>query len=242
MTGRRDTTNGQTSGAKPTVARRAGTTLGDTHTPLRLAVTDAIRDRIADGRYPPGSRLYEEAIADELGVSRNPIREAFQVLAAEGFIEIEPRRGARVASVDRRRAAEIFEVRAALEGQVAELAATKGDEVACKELGDIFDAGARAVADHRLDALPKLNTQFHEHLASMADNQLLADMLQQLAGVVRWIYAERLPQRVQGSWHEHSEIVQAVVDGDPSEARRLAVAHVESARDAYFAGHGAATD
>lgn len=236
MTGRREATNSPMVGSRPALPKRPKSTLGDTHTPLRLAVTDAIRDRIADGRYPPGSRLYEEAIADELGVSRNPIREAFQVLAAEGFIEIEPRRGARVASIDGCRAAEIFEVRAALEGLVAELAATKGDKVAGKELEEIFEAGAEAVADNRLDALPKLNTEFHERLAEMADNRLLADLLAQLAGVVRWIYAERLPQRVHGSWHEHSEIVQAVVGGDPILARRLAVAHVESARDAYFSG------
>ena len=236
MTGRRQTTNDSTIDSNPAALGRPKTSLGATHTPLRMAVTDAIRDRIVDGRYPPGSRLYEEAIADELGVSRNPIREAFQVLAAEGFIEIEPRRGARVASIDRHRAGEIFEVRAALEGLVAELAATKSDEVAGKELEEIFEAGARAVADNRLDTLPKLNTRFHEHLASMADNRLLADMLAQLAGVVRWIYAERLAERVQGSWHEHSEIVKAVVAGDPTLARRLAVAHVESARDAYFSG------
>lgn len=209
--------------------------LGEVHTPLRHAVTDAIRDRIVDGTYPPGERLYEETVAGELGVSRNPIREAFQVLAAEGFIEIEPRRGARVAAIDDRRAKEIFEVRAALEGLVAELAARKRTDVQVAELSSIVEDGRLAAGAGELARLPKLNTRFHELLAEMADNDLLASMLHQLAGIVRWIYAERLEQRVQGSWHEHAGIADAVTDGDWLRARELATGHVISARDAFLA-------
>jgi DNA-binding GntR family transcriptional regulator len=209
-------------------------TLGEVHTPLRHAVTDAIRDRIVEGFYPPGSRLYEETVAHELGVSRNPIREAFQVLAAEGFIALEPRRGASVASIDSRRAAEIFEVRAALEGLMAHLAASKRSDDTVAELRAIVAEGQEAGDAGELSRLPHLNTRFHEHLARMAENRLLATMLSQVAGIVRWIYAERIELRVLESWHEHTLICEAVAAGDADRARQLAIDHVNSARGAFF--------
>lgn len=210
-------------------------TLGEVHTPLRHAVTDAIRDRIIDGSYAPGSRLYEETVAGELGVSRNPIREAFQVLAAEGFVALEPRRGASVASIDARRASEIFEVRGALEGLMARLAATKRTDASVAELRAIVAEGQEAGDAGELARLPHLNSRFHEHLAAMAENDLLRTMLAQVAGIIRWIYAERLERRVLGSWHEHTLICDAVAAGDAERAGRLATEHVESARRAYFA-------
>lgn len=210
-------------------------TLGEAHTPLRLAVTDAIRDRIIDGTYAPGSRLYEESVAGDLGVSRNPIREAFQVLAAEGFVSLEPRRGASVAHIDARRAEEIFEVRSVLEGLMAELAATRRSPEAVAELRAIVAEGQEAADARQLGRLPHLNTRFHDHLAAMAGNGLLATMLAQVSGIVRWIYAERIQERVLGSWHEHTLICEAVAAGDADRARALAMDHVDSARRAYFA-------
>lgn len=118
---------------------------------------------------------------------------------------------------------------------MAELAAAKGSDSSRAQLQQIYNAGAAGVVDGRIEALPQLNTDFHEHLAAMADNQLLAEMLNQLASVVRWIYAERIAERVNDSWGEHADIAKAVVAGDAALARRLAVAHVCSARDAFFA-------
>lgn len=213
-------------------------TLGEVHTPLRLAVTDAIRDRIIDGTYEPGSRLYEETVAGELGVSRNPIREAFQVLAAEGFVALEPRRGASVASIDARRAEEIFEVRGALEGLMARLAAAHRTDDTVRDLRAIVAEGQEAADARELARLPQLNTRFHDQLAAMAGNDLLATMLGQVSGIVRWIYAERIQERVLGSWHEHTLICEAVAAGDGDLARKLAMDHVDSARRAYFAENG----
>ena len=212
----------------------SSTTLGAAHAPLRQAVTDALRDLIVDGAYPPGSRLYEETIAGKLGVSRNPVREAFQVLTAEGFVVIEPRRGARVASIDARRADEIFEVRGALEGLVAELAARKRTTETVARLDEILREGQQAADAGELSHLPRLNTEFHEQLSTMAGNEVLSDTLSQLSGIIRWIYAERLEVRVLNSWHEHRNIVESISAGDAIGARDLAMAHVASARDAFM--------
>lgn len=219
---------------EPTDNGSASRSLGAAHTPLRHAVTDAIRERIVAGVYAPGGRLLEETVAGDLGVSRNPVREAFQVLAAEGFVEIEPRRGARVASVDERRAREIFEIRGVLEGLVAELAAAHRTPDTVAELRRIVDEGVSAAGAGELTALPMLNTQFHEQLAAMADNRLLTAMLHQLASIIRWIYAERLEARVRDSWHEHTEICEAIAAGDAERARCLAADHVSSARRAFL--------
>ncbi|WP_133867392.1 GntR family transcriptional regulator [Ilumatobacter fluminis] len=208
--------------------------IGASHTPLRQAVTDAIRDRIIEGTYPQASRLYEETIAAELGVSRNPIREAFQTLSAEGFVHIEPRRGARVAVIDTKRAAEIFAVRCALEGLVAELAAANATPTTSGQLGQIVADGTAAIVDGDLSDLPKLNTQFHEHLAAMADNALLTSMIRQLSDIVRWIYAERLESRVRQSWSEHADLASAIEAGDRARAHDIAVRHIEAARVAFL--------
>ncbi len=210
--------------------------LGKLHKPLRRAVTDAIRESILSGRYAPGERLYEDRLANEFGVSRNPVRESFQALAAESFIELEPRRGARVAEIDRRRAQELFEVRGALEGLVAALAAERGKQTSSFALMSIAEAGVDSAARGDLDDLPMLNTRFHDLLADMAGNRLLTETLAQLSGVIRWIYAARLTDRVDGSWAEHRAIATAVGAGQAMLARSLAEDHVGAARAAYLDG------
>ena len=86
-------------------------TLGSSHVPLRDLVTDEIRRRILTGALPPGDRLVEDRLAEDLGVSRNPVREAIRVLATEGLVEVTPRRGAAVARPRPAHAEELFEVR-----------------------------------------------------------------------------------------------------------------------------------
>ena len=208
--------------------------LGSTHKPLREAVTDAIREAIVTGRYKPGERLYEDRIANELEVSRNPVRESLQALAAESFVELEPRRGARVVEIDRVRARELFEVRGSLEGLAAGLAAMRRTDTEVDALVDIVSSGGDAAARQSLDELPMLNTKFHDLLADMANNTMLTDTLGQLSGVIRWIYAERLQDRVDASWAEHRAIADAIADGHRDRAREVAEQHVAAARVAYL--------
>ncbi len=208
--------------------------LGQTHQPLRQVVTDAIRQAIVTGRYQPGERLYEDRLAADLGVSRNPVRESLHALAAESFVEIEPRRGARVAAIDRAKALELFEVRGALEGLVAGLAAERRSDEDLLDLATIVAAGARASEAHDLDALPMLNTRFHDLLSRLSGNEMLSEMLAQLSGVIRWIYADKLPLRLEASWHEHAALADSIEAKDSARARHLAEQHVAAARAAYM--------
>lgn len=209
-------------------------TLGSTHVPLRQAVTDEIRRFIVSGRFGPGERLYEENLASELAVSRNPVRESLQTLAAEGFVDLEPRRGAKVARFSDRRVRELFEVREALEGLVARLAAVRRTPHQLAELQAVVAAGTAGVERGDLAGLPSLNTRFHGLLAEMADNSMLADHLERLSDLIKWIYAERIQMRSAHSWQEHQHIVDAIAAADPDEASRRAAAHVAQARAAFL--------
>jgi DNA-binding GntR family transcriptional regulator len=215
------------------VDARPATTVGALHLPLRQAVLDALRSAIIDGTYLPGERLVEEEIAARFDVSRNPTREALHALSVEGFVEIEPRRGARVATMNARRAGELFEVRAPLEGLVARLAAQRRTPADLVHLRDVLGAGTAAAAEGRLDELPALNTEFHMSLAAAAGNELLAGTLARLSDIIRWVYAARISMRSTRSWDEHAAIVAAVADRDAERAERCGAEHISAAAAAY---------
>jgi DNA-binding GntR family transcriptional regulator len=218
----------------PVAATELGaTTVGARHVPLSHAVVDELRSAIIGGDYAQGERLVEEEIAARFDVSRNPIREALRTLSTEGFVEIEPRRGARVASIDATRAAELFELRAPLEGLVAGLAANRRSATDLERLTAVVDAGRAAAAAGRLDELPDLNTEFHAALAASAHNELLRATLERLSDIIRWIYATRISTRSTRSWHEHAAIVAAVGAGDVDLARRCGEEHIAAAAAAY---------
>lgn len=212
---------------------RAAAALGNAHRPLRAEVLDELRARIIAGVYPQGARLLEEEVAAELAVSRNPVREALQALAGEGFVEIEPRRGARVSVLTPRRTDDLFAVRRALEGLVAALAAERRTPAQLAELTAIVDRGMACTASGELDELPALNTRFHGLLAEAADNQILSDTLERLTHVIQWIYTSGIAARSQGSWSEHATIVAAIAAGDAEAAEREAKVHIAAAHAAF---------
>jgi DNA-binding GntR family transcriptional regulator len=219
---------------------RSGEALGRTHRPLRAEVLDELRARIIAGVYPQGARLLEEEVAAELAVSRNPVREALQALAGEGFVEIEPRRGARVSTLTARRTDDLFAVRRSLEGLVAALAAERRTPAQLEELTEIVARGVAGSATGALDELPALNTRFHGVLAEMADNQLLSDVLERLTHVIQWIYTSGIAARSQGSWTEHERILAAIARGDASAAETEAKHHISRAHEAFVSAAAAA--
>lgn len=211
--------------------------VGLAHLPLRHAVLEEVRRRIVAGQWHQGERLFEEQIASDLEVSRNPVREALQALATEGFVELEPRRGARVAVVSAERARELFEVREALEGLVAELAAQRRSAEQLTAMQDLVAAGQEAAARADHAALPALNTAFHHCLGDAAGNTLLADTIARMRYVIQWVYAHSIVERGQESWKEHADIVDAIDRQDGTVARLLAGAHIAEARKAYLAAN-----
>jgi DNA-binding GntR family transcriptional regulator len=197
---------------------------------LREQVEDEVRTRIVDGTYAPGDRLVEDRVAVELGVSRNPVREALRSLVAEGFVEVLPRRGAVVRRLTAADVADLFDVRSALESLAARLAAERCGPAAGVQLREVLDQARRATECGELDELASLNTVFHEAVVSTSGNRLLAGHVGALASRTRWIFRRSAATRAQHSWTEHLRIVEAVEAGDGDRAARLAAEHVEQAR------------
>lgn len=207
--------------------------VGRVHQPLRRAVYEEVQRRIVDGRLQQGERIYEDQLAQELDVSRNPVREALQALEAEGFVELEPRRGARVAVISLDRANDLFEMREALEGMVARLAAQRRTPEQLLELQRVVGLGEAAATAGDIATLPALNTEFHRLLGEAANNTMLAGTVERMSQLIEWVYTRRITQRGNMSWTEHRRIVDAIALADPDLAFAEACTHISNARQAF---------
>jgi DNA-binding GntR family transcriptional regulator len=200
--------------------------LGASHQPLRQVVTDALRKAILSKQLKPGERLIEEQLAADLGVSRNPVREALRVLESEGLVEISPRRGASVTNVSEEEAQEIVEVRAALEGLCARLAARRCTPALKADIEEILGRGERAAAADDAPALARIHSQVHALTARAGANRHLTVFVQSLRDKTDWLYAPSVSWRGQLTWREHAAILRAIADGDEELAAVLASRHV----------------
>jgi DNA-binding GntR family transcriptional regulator len=192
----------------------------------------AVRELILGGQLTAGARLAEAELADRLGVSRTPVREALGRLAAEGLVELVPNRGARVATWSRVELEGVFELRALLEPQLTALAVPRSTAADADDLDDLAHRMTAAAADQDLDALVPLNRAFHDRLVDLADHPALAAAL---AGAVRAPIVLRNfhaydPASLQRSLAHHVEIVAALRAGDPAWARAVMTAHIHNAR------------
>lgn len=217
-------------------------TLGTTHQPLRSLVLDELRRLVVTGDLPPGTRLVEEGLAERLGVSRNPVREALQTLSAEGFVTLTPRRGAVVSDISVAQAEELFDVRTALETLAARTAARRARPADVARLQSVLDAAREATEAGELDLLAELNTRFHSEVVDVGRNGYLALLVAPMARRVQWVFRAGAIQRATHSWVEHEGLLRAIADGDEESAAVLAGAHVAAARASYRRLVAAAAD
>ena len=209
--------------------------LGRDHASLAQRVADELRRSILTNRRRPGDRLVEDRLSEEMGVSRIPIREALRALAAEGLVEVLPRRGATVADVSPDVARDLVEVRATLEGLNARLAARHHEPGIVAELRQVLADGNRAAQSVNVDDLVRLNGDFHDKLAEAGRNSILWDIMRVLRERTSLVFAANSSRRAQQDWDEHSRILAAVIDGDEDLAATLATRHVHRAAEAAFA-------
>lgn len=201
--------------------------IGSAHKSINMAVTDTLRQAILGGRFKPGERLTEVGLANAFDVSRNPVREALRVLEAEGIVEINPRKGARVALLSMEEIEEIIELRAELESMSAKYAARRCNERMRAELQELLDHGNEAVIAGDEEVLRELNHKFHNQIAMAGKNRFLVGFMKGLNEKTQWIFANRPDENVTGNWKEHAAILQAVIDADHELAAVLAKRHVE---------------
>ena len=190
----------------------------------------AIRQRILDNVYPAGHRALEQEYADELGLSRTPVREALLKLAGEGLVEVIPRHGTRVLPVSTEDMREIYQMLTALEPMAAELLANK--KLPAADLKPLIEASrdmTAALKADDLDAWAEADERYHRLLIALAGNRLLADTVQGLwdrAHRARMVTLRLRPKPLH-STTEHNAIVEAIRVGDASQAARLYRAHRE---------------
>jgi DNA-binding GntR family transcriptional regulator len=207
----------------------------------------ALRAGILTGRHGFGERLGEIEIADELGLSRTPVREALRRLGSEGLVEVLPNRGARVRTWTAQDLEETYELRAVLEGLAARRAAARIDEPMLAELDAL--AGRMVTVDpslgHRpagqFDELAALNGQFHTVITTAAGSAHLAATLGGLVQLplVMQTYRRYTPAALARSHAHHREIVDALRAGDGAWAESVMRSHVLAARAVLLSSYRA---
>jgi len=207
--------------------------IGEQYSPLFALIRDRLRDRILQGEFRPGARLVESRLSSEMAVSRIPVREALRALAAEGLVTIEPRRGASVSVLSEESAYDMVEVRAALEGLNAKLAAQRRDDNAIVKLQTILEDGVAAAEREDMESCRRLNRKFHETLATVTGNAVLMDIMNSLRDRTALVFAPSNTKRVKENWSDHAQILRAVIAGNAELAGLLATQHVHNAARAY---------
>lgn len=184
------------------------------------------------GDYPPGERLTEDRLAEDFGVSRNPVREALRVAEAEGFVVILPRRGAVVASPSSAAIDDIFAVRERLEPLAARLAAQRATPADVASLRVLLE-GARLATDRQdLRRVAELNSALHLQILQISGNPWLSSIAKALYLHVQWVFRLTAKERAPQSWEEHIRLVEAIESGDGDRAEMVALSHVVAASEA----------
>lgn len=195
--------------------------------PLRQAVYEALAELIINGTLKPGQHLVEGELAEHLGVSRQPVREALQRLQTEGWVDLRPAQGAFVHSPTEEEAAQLLSVRAVLETHSAREAATRATEEDVARLWELQEAGVAALTADDPLALVEANAALHGFITQLSGNAVLAELIGQVDRRVRWYYRPIARPRGKGAWNEHATLIRAIARGDADRAEALMRRHTE---------------
>jgi DNA-binding GntR family transcriptional regulator len=201
--------------------------------PLRQAVYDTLAEMIASGSLKPGQHLVESDLAEHLGVSRQPIREALQRLAVDGWVELRPAYGAYVHIPTAEEVAQLLGVRSVLEAYSAREAARHAAKERLARLRELYDAGVTALTGDNESVLVVANADLHAYIVQMSGNRVLAELISQVERRVRWYYTPIARPRGQEAWHEHEGLIKAIAAGDADLAEQLMRAHTERTTEFY---------
>jgi DNA-binding GntR family transcriptional regulator len=197
-------------------------------------ILTVMRQRIANRRIAPGTKLQEHALADEFGVSRVRIREVLLALEQRGLVERQPNRSAIVATLNAKRVYELFDVRESLEGLCTRLAVEKSAPESWQDLVELFDGPMERYArDGDLESYLAEIDRFRNRLIEAADNLILAEALESLYDKTRAIVERTvmLPGRVAQGLKELQLVIAAMRRGDAAEAARLRCENIRSQRE-----------
>lgn len=200
---------------------------------LRQQVYDRIEEMIIRGTLQPGQHLVELELAEQLGVSRNPVREALQGLQRAGWIELRPRQGAFVRTPTPAEVEGFFRVRTVLEMESARSVARNCGPEDLERLRDLLAKGEEALEAGDNRTLVDANSAFHAELTRLTDNPVLADLLALLDRRLRWYFTPVATSRAPRSWLEHRQLVEAFAAGDVEQAAKTMDEHCQGTAAAY---------
>lgn len=202
-------------------------------TALYVEVTERLRSMVAGGILKPGSWIDEQKLSEELGVSRTPFREAIRILASEGILRIEPRKGCYVTELTDNDLNDIFPLMAILEGRCAYEAAQKANLKEIKSLESMHENLKKHAAEKNIDDYFMTNRKIHEAIQSLAGNEWLTNMVTDLRRILNLSRHRSLHHkgRIEESCQEHLSIFEALKSRDAVEAERLMKTHILRQRE-----------
>jgi len=203
----------------------------DSYKPLREVVSEALREAIINQTLKPGERLMEIQLAEELGVSRTPIREAIRRLELEGFLVMVPRRGTYVADLSLKDINEVFEIRTALDVLAAGLAAERITEEELEQMERLLVQIGERIDKGDAEAIVDADGQFHDILYRASRNDRLVGIISNLREQFTRFRTISMayPGRIKNTLEEHRRLVEAIGQRDPELAQQYAREHMENA-------------
>ncbi|OLL31612.1 hypothetical protein BTH42_11835 [Burkholderia sp. SRS-W-2-2016] len=181
-------------------------------------IAEELKTRILEGRFAPGQRLISRDVVEELGISRGSLREAFRRLEADGLIEVVPNRGAVVRKLSHAEVRHVFQIREALEGQAARLAAQNiGEADNRRLLTEVLEAGRRHEERPVFQQFVIDNRAFHQEIVRISGNPLLGELIDKYQLPVFMIQLRQnigSDQLIRNSLAEHEDIAAAILAGN----------------------------
>lgn len=196
------------------------------HLTLREKIADAIRDDIIKGRLKAGQRVSEPELATRYGISRTPVREAFRQLAAEGFLQLTPRKGVRIAYLTEKDVTEFYELKSVLEGYAARIAAEKIQEKDLQKMEQLNEQIAKLHEHGDLKKIAKVHNDFHSIFLEASGNDQLQSTVSQLANrFQRFTILLALAGKNLEAVAQHRDIIEAFRRRDAERAEQLVKAN-----------------
>jgi len=194
-------------------------------------VHEAILLEISSGKLTPGSRIIQEQIATELGVSRQPVQQALLLLRNQSVLSDAPGRGLIVAPLDPDHIRNMYDVRAVIEGLAFRKAAINNSETAQREGPSFISKGRQAVQNGSVSEMIAADMAFHHFVYGLSENLLVAPAMD-----THWTYTQRvmgevlmLDEKPRDIWDQHENLLQAIISGDGALAEKHAQEHILAA-------------
>lgn len=201
----------------------------DSYQPLREVVFETLRDAIRKGILKPGERLMEIHLAEQLGVSRTPVREAIRKLELEGYVIMMPRRGTYVSNLSIKDINEVFEIRTSLDSLASGLAAERITDEELEHLQRLLVVIGEAIKEKNMEKIVEADTKFHDILYQASRNNRLVGIIYNLREQLTSFRAKSMayPGRLAETLEEHRRIVDTIAQGDAVAAQKASEYHME---------------